>query len=409
MRDLETDAASLRIDGHRRTRRPYLALWAVPTTLLLAAVTGWWWLSGSRVPVVQTFTVTMSATGVGDPAVLNASGYVNARRRATVSARVTGKITEVLVEEGMPVTRGQVLARLDDSVARAALALAEAQFASAQSDLGEIEVRLREARTNQARWRRLAAAGVVAAAELDRIDAEVDALTARLGAANSAVSVAGKQVALRRVDVTDMIVRAPFDGVAISKDAQAGEMVSPVSAGGGFTRTGISTIVDMSSLEIQVDVNEASINRVSRGQPVTAVLEAYPEWRIAGRVITTVPAADRQKATVQVRIAFDEIDPRILPDMSVNVSFLRESTGSQTTQPARPRLDVPRRAVRFEDGQPVVFVVDGGRAERRPVRLGTGDGDHVEIQSGLSGGERIVIEAPDNLTNNSRVREAPVQ
>jgi HlyD family secretion protein len=206
-----------------------------------------------------------------------------------------------------------------------------------------------------------------------------------------------------------MVVRAPFDGVAISKDAQAGEMVSPVSAGGGFTRTGISTIVDMSSLEIQVDVNEASIHHVSLGQPVTAVLDAYPDRRIAGRVITTVPAADRQKATVQVRIAFDEIDPRILPDMSVNVSFLPESTGSQTAQPARPRPEVPRRAVRFEDGQPVVFIVGGGRAERRPVRLGAAAGDRVEIQSGLSGGERIVVEAPDDLTNNSRVREAPVQ
>lgn len=216
--DRETDAASLRIEGHRRTRRPYRALWAVPATLLLAALTGWWWLSGSQVPVVQTFTVPMTTTGVGDPAVLNASGYVNARRRATVSARVTGKIAEVLVEEGMPVTKGQVLARLDDSAARAALALGEAQLASARSELGEIEVRLREARTNQARWQRLGRAGVVPAAELDSVDAEVDALTARLGAASSAVAVAEKQVTLRRVDVADMVVRAPFDGVAITNN-----------------------------------------------------------------------------------------------------------------------------------------------------------------------------------------------
>jgi HlyD family secretion protein len=412
VRDLKPDAAALRIEGDRRTRRPHRAPWGVAaTTLLLAALAGWWWLSGSRVPEVQTAVVTMSESGVGnsDQTVLNASGYVTARRRATVSARVTGKITEVLVEEGMPVRQGQVLARLDDSSARAALDLAESQLAAARSNLDEIAVRVREAQTNQAREGRLAAAGIVAAADLDTIGAEVDAFTARLGAARSAVAVAEKQVAVRRVDLADTVVRAPFTGVAISKDAQAGEMVSPVSAGGGFTRTGISTIVDMSSLEIQADVNEANINRVSRGQPVTAVLDAYPEWQIPSRVITTVPAADRQKASVQVRIAFDAIEPRILPDMGVKVSFLRESTGSNGASPARSRLLVPRRAVRTEDDQHVVFVVRDGRAERRPVTVGIGDADYLEIQSGLSAGERIVVEGPDDLTNNSRVQEASVR
>jgi RND family efflux transporter MFP subunit len=410
--NLRTDAASLRIEGDRRTRRPHRARWSVAAaTVLLAALAGWWWLSGSGLPVVQTATATMTASGggMGDQTVLNASGYVTARRRATVSARVTGRITEVLVEEGMPVRQGQVLARLDDSSARAAIDLAEAQLAAARSNLDEIVVRVREAQMNQARAGRLAAAGIAAAADLDTISAEVDALTARLGAATSAVSVAEKQVAQRRVELADTVVRAPFSGVAISKDAQAGEMVSPVSAGGGFTRTGISTIVDMSSLEIQVDVNEANINRVSRDQPVTAVVDAYPEWQIPARVITTVPAADRQKASVQVRIAFNQVDPRILPDMGVKVSFLHASTGSQSAPPARSRLLVPRRAVQIDDGRHVVFVVRDGRAERRPVTLGTGDADQIEIQSGLSAGERIVVDGPDDLTNNSRVQEAPVR
>jgi Barrel-sandwich domain of CusB or HlyD membrane-fusion len=188
--------------------------------------------------------------------------------------------------------------------------------------------------------------------------------------------------------------------VAISNDAQAGEMVSPVSAGGGFTRTGIATIVDMSSLEIQVDVNEAHINRVTPGQAVAAVLEAYPDWQIPGRVVTTVPAADRQKATVQVRIAFDKLDPRILPDMSVKVSFLAEPERSQTAARVRPRLLVPRRAVQSEDGQSVVFAIRDDRAERRVVRLGAADSEHVEIDSGLRRGERVVIEWPDDLTDN---------
>ena len=410
MQSLKTDAASLRINADVRARRPRRAVWGlVAITVLLAALGGWWWLNGSRIAVVHTATVTMGPRGgVGDQTVLNASGYVTARRRATVSARVTGRITEVLVEEGMPVRQGQVLARLDDSNARAALDLAEAQLAAARSNLDEIVVRVREAETNHDRAGRLAAAGVIAAADLDTIGTEVNALIARLGAANSAVAVAEKQVAQRRVDLADTIVRAPFDGIAISKDAQAGEMVSPVSAGGGFTRTGISTIVDMSSLEIQVDVNEATINRVSRGQPVTALLDAYPEWQIPARVITTVPAADRQKASVQVRIALDEVDPRILPDMGVKVSFL-SPVDRKGAPPERSGIFVPRRAVRTDDGQHVVFVVRDGRAEQRSVTLGTVDGGQIEIQSGLSAGERIVLDGPDDLTNNARVREGPVR
>jgi RND family efflux transporter MFP subunit len=332
MNDLKTDLASLRIEDERRSTlrgsrrgakvwRPRNVLWVVAIPLL-AAVAGWWWITRSPSPVVQTWVQTPTRPGAPSSTVLDASGYVTARRRSTVSARVTGKIAEILVEEGMSVRAGQVLARLDDSDARAGLALAEAQLDAAQRSIDEIEVRVREAQVRRARLDLLLEARVIAAAEFDTATAEVDVLEARLRTAASEVTVAERQVAQRRIDIADTVVRAPFDGVAISKDAQAGEMVSPVSAGGGFTRTGISTIVDMSSLEIQVDVNEAYINRVARGQPVTAVLDAYPDWRIPARVITTVPAADRQKATVQVRIAFDELDPRILPDMGVKVSFL---------------------------------------------------------------------------------------
>ena len=219
---------------------------------------------------------------------------------------------------------------------------------------------------------------------------------------------------LRQTDLDDMVVRAPFDGVAISKDAQPGEMISPVSAGGGFTRTGIGTIVDMSSLEIEVDVNESFINRVRPDQKVEAVLDAYPEWRIPAHVITTVPSADRQKATVRVRIGFDRqtpratssdgrLDDRILPDMGVKVSFLRDEEPVQAAASA-PRFQVPKSAVRTNDGRTILFVVRGDRVERRAIQTGDEDGDVVQVLSGVSAGEQVVIEGPVTLKDGDRVR-----
>jgi RND family efflux transporter MFP subunit len=411
-RDLSTDAASLRIDRDPQTRlrgsHYRLVRWMGLVLLLSAVISGWWWLTAARVVSVQTTPVTVRTPGAAEQTVLTASGYVIARRRATVASRVTGRLSEVLVEAGMPVRAGQILARLDDSVARATLSITDAQVAAARSELGEIEVRLREARTNHARQRRLIEAGIVAAAELDTINATVEALTARLTAAASAATVAERQLALRRVELADMTLSAPFDGIVISKDAQPGEMVSPTSAGGGFTRTGVCTIVDMSSLEIEVDVNEAHIGRIFSTQPVAVVLDAYPEQRIPGQVVATVPAADRQKATVQVRIAVEQRDPHMLPDITVKVSFFQKGDQKPTAL-VRPRLLVPRRAVRSDDGQDIVFVVRESRAERRPVRLGTSEGDRVEIQWGLSAGDRIVVEGPDSLTDKTQVQEAPVR
>ncbi len=376
---------------------------------LVAGAGGWWWSTRTQAATVQTASVLVqSEGGATGQTVLNASGYVAARRRATVSSKVTGKVVEVLVEEGMRVGAGQVLARLDDSMTQATLALVEAQLEAARAELAESNVRLAEARLRLNRQRRLAADGIASQADLDTAQAEVDAIDARIAAARQNVVVAERQVSLRRTELADTVIRAPFDGVAISKDAQPGEMISPISAGGGFTRTGICTIVDMSSLEVEVDVNEAYIHRVSPGQRVTAVLDAYPDWQIPARVITTVPSADRQKATVLVRIDFDKLDPRILPDMGVKVSFLREPIAGETTAgPAeRPRVLVPKRAVRSSDGADYVFVVREGRAERRAVRVGTATGDQVEVLSGLSAGERVVVEGPADLTDGARVEEA---
>jgi RND family efflux transporter MFP subunit len=341
--------------------------------------------------------------------VLDASGYVVARRQATVSSKITGRLVEVAIEEGMSVTEGQILARLDDANARRALDLAEAGAAAATSAVKEIEVRLREAELQLGRTRKLAADGIASRSELDVAEAERDSQAARLVATRDEVKVAEREVALRQQDLEDTLIRAPFAGVAISKDAQPGEIVSPVSAGGGFTRTGIGTIVDMTSLEIEVDVNEAFIQRVRPDQPVLATLQAYPDWRIPARVITTVPAADREKATVKVRIAFAELgDPRILPDMGVKVAFQAEpQPGSGDGMAARSPLLVPERALRRGRDGAVVFVLRDDRVERRAVAAGATTGDAVEVLSGLRPGDRIVLDPPADLTDGQRVRPRP--
>lgn len=397
--------AGLRIDrGAEDARGPRRWPWLLATTaVVVVAALGWIALGGRPSEVTVAIAKDVAAGEAGPGTVLNASGYVTARRRATVSAKITGKVVEVNVEEGMAVKEGQVLARLDDANARNLLALAEAERDAAERALGETEAYLRQARLTLDRALRLRSESVVGQAELDAAQAEFDALAARLETAREQLEVARRVVALRRNELADTVIRAPFDGVAISKDAQPGEMVSPISAGGGFTRTGISTIVDMTSLEIEVDVNEANIQRVKPDQRVRATLDAYPDRPIAARVITTVPAADRQKATVRVRIAFDALEERILPDMGVKVAFLAEEDAA-ADGPAPPRVAVPRAAIRTAEGKDVVFVVKDDRAERRAVRVAAGTGDEAFLLSGIAAGERVVVEGPADLADGDRVR-----
>jgi RND family efflux transporter MFP subunit len=370
--------------------------------ILLVGSATWWFLAGGRAVEVETATATQTGADAPAASVLDASGYVVARRQATVSSKIIGRLVDVDVEEGMSVNEDQILARLDDANARQALLLAEARNTAAESALKEIEVRLRQAEIDLGRIRTLVERGIDSQSSLDAAQAERDSLVARLAATRADAEVAERAVAVGRQDLEDTLIRAPFDGVAISKDAQPGEIVSPASAGGGFTRTGIATIVDMGSLEIEVDVNEAFIQRVRDRQPVAATLQAYPEWKIPAHVITTVPAADRQKATVKVRIAFDQLgDPRILPDMGVKVAFQSESDGGA---PTRPRLLVPERALRREGDGAVVFVVRDDRVERRAVAVGGTVGDSIEVLSGLRAGDRIVLDPPAALSDGERVR-----
>ncbi len=377
------------LDPSRRPGRWVLGL----AVLLLAAGGGWWWLR----PVPVRVVAAERAVADGPRVLLNASGYVTARREATVSSKITGKVLEVLLEEGQRVEAGQVLARLDDANVRAALAYSEAVLAATHSSLAETQVRLEEARRELRRIEALVATRIATEADLDRAQAEVRSLEARLDRLQADITVAEREVAMRRQELEDTIIRAPFTGIVTTKNAQPGEMISPISAGGGFTRTGIGTLVDMTSLEIEVDVGESYLNRVQPGQSVEARLDAYPDWKIPCQVIAIIPTADRQKATVRVRIGFRQTDPRILPNMSVRVAFLGEGD-------REAGVTVPRSALQSDNGRDSVWVVREGRSRRQSVTLGEGAGERVTIAKGLGTGEQVVVQPPARLREGARVR-----
>jgi RND family efflux transporter MFP subunit len=391
--------AELKIDRDAADGRPSRVwAWLLGIAAVAVAVAIWWWLQQPVVAEVIT-APTREVRGGGQSTVLNATGYVTARRQATVSSKITGKVVEVLIEEGMAVNEGQILARLDDSNVRASLRLAEAELKAARTAIRETEVLLADAERDLRRARNLARDGVSSQADLDAAQAESDSLAARLDREREDVGVAESQVALWRQQLEDTIIRAPFAGIIVAKNAQPGEMISPVSAGGGFTRTGIGTLVDMDSLEIEVDVNESYINRVTPDQTVVATLDAYPDWEIPCHVIAIIPTADRQRATVQVRVGFDELDPRILPDMGVKVAF----QGVESRESRASAIVVPAAAVRQRSGQDVVLVVENGRVERRAVTLGAVQGDEAFVETGLTAGEVIVIDGPEDLADGDRV------
>ena len=379
--------------GQRRRR------WVWAAGVLLAAVLAWWFLGRSGPLEVRT-AVAAPPPAPGSTAVLSASGYIVARRLATVSAKVTGRIASVDFEEGSAAEAGQVLARLDDATMRAAWEVALRQRDAARKELREVEVRLDEAVRQRDRLRTLQADKLVSVSSLDAAEAEATALAARLEAARASVAVAEGTLQLRQQDLDDLVVRAPFAGVIISKDAQPGEMVSPISAGGGYTRTGIATIVDMDSREIEVDVNEAYINRVEQGQRAEAVLDAYPDWKIPARVLAIVPTADRQKATVRVRIAIEQLDPRILPDMGVKVRFFEDAAADGPPL----RASVPAEAVSGPDDDLFVWQVADGRVQRTPVRAVEESEGQRGILEGIEPGARVVVDPPAGIEDGARVR-----
>ena len=398
------DLSDLKIDDRKRRRRGlgWLRWFAALLGAALLVFAGWSYLQNRPLAVT---VASARAAGTGPVALLNASGYVTPRRRATVAAKITGRLNEVLVEEGMRVEADQVLATLDDTDAQARLASAEAERDATRASVADLEVNLANAERELRRAEQLREQGIFTAQAADQARTAVESLRARMALVAEQVRAADARIQVVRQDIENTVIRAPFAGVVVSKDAQRGEMVSPISAGGGFTRTGIATIVDMGSLEIEVDVNESYIARVKPRQPVTAVLDAYPDHEIPGSVRTIIPTADRQKATVKVRIAFNKLEPRILPDMGVKVTFLGDKPAEST--PSGTVL-VPRQAVRDDAGQPIVFVYRDGKAERRAVRLGAVRGANQEIVqeiiAGASAGDQVITSNVQNLRDGQAVR-----
>ena len=376
--------------------------------LLIAGAGAWWLMKPSGLPVKAATVQSAGGANAGPASLLDASGYVVARRTATVSAKITGKVTEVLIEEGQHVDAGEIVGRLDDTNIRASYGQATAQLAYARAAHDQVRVQLANAQRDYERKKQLLAQHFVSQAEVDNAQTALDDLKAQLNTAARNVDVSRQGVEVSQMSLDDTVVRAPFAGVITVKAAQTGEIVSPLSAGGGFTRTGIGTIVDMDSLEVEVDVNESFINRVSAGQPATVKLNAYPDWEIPAEVIAIIPTADRAKATVKVRVGFKQKgDPRVLPDMGARVSFLSSAPAAGGAVTARPGVLVPADAVQANGESGVAWVIREDKLERRAVRLGARNGEQLTVLAGLSAGERVAIGDASKFEDGAQVVVQP--
>lgn len=380
----------------KKRRWPYL----LGIAILLALAVAYF----GRTKAIEIETINpRSAAESGPASVLDASGYVTARRIATVSSKVTGKVKEVYIEEGQRVNEGDILARLDPLDAEALRDVSQSQLASSQSQLAEAQSQLVLAKSNYSRNRELAEKQLVSRQSLDTAKAELDTRNARLNSLQKQVELAKNQKQVSQLGVDNTVIRAPFTGVIIAKAAQPGEMISPISAGGGSIRTGIGTLVDMDSLEVQVDVNEAYIGRVTPKMPIEAVLNAYPEWKIPGEVIAIIPTADRSKATVKVRVDLDSKDARIVPDMGVRVSFLEAKDTSKPLQ----GFWIPNSAIIKDGEQQFVFRVQDGKAKRVAITVANSNDSETLIDKGISKGDSIIASPGKELVDGSSVALKP--
>lgn len=384
-------------------RRGWIVAIVIAVLLALAGL-AFALLGRGRALEVHTAPVVAIAPGGSSSSVLDASGYVVARRMATVSAKITGKVREVMIEEGMRVEEGQVMATLDPIDADAQRQLAASQLEAARSQVDNMRAQLTQAEAEAGRLQALVAQQLVSRSQYDQAVAQRDALRAQLQSAQRNVRVAGDQLAISDLNVDNNIVRAPFAGVVTAKAAQPGEIVSPLATG-GFTRTGIGTVVDMDSLEIEVEVGESYIGRVQPKMPAEVVLNAYPDWKIPAEVIAIIPAADRGKATVKVRVAIQVKDPRIVPDMGVRVSFLEKP---QAQQDGPQGVRVPGNALVQRGGQTLAFALkDDDRVVQREVKAGIEMGQDRQVLSGLAAGETVVVDPPQELEDGAKVKLAP--
>jgi len=396
--------SQLRTNGGASSSGRAIWPWVAGCVIAVLLVIGGYQLLSVSAPLpVKVQMARMATVDSSSASVLDATGYVVARRQANVSSKVTGRVSEVLIEEGMTVAKNQILARLDDVNGKKSFDVASAEMSAARAQVNEVRAHVHESKLNFDRHNTLLQKQLVSQAAFDLAKANYDSLKAQLNNREEIVKVNEKLVAQQKQNLEDYVLRAPFDGVVIVKIAQPGEMISPVSAGGGFTRTAICTLVDMTSLEIEVNVNESYIQRVHAGQLAEAILEAYPEWKIPAKVAAIIPTADRQKATVKVRVAFQSLDPRILPDMGVKVSFLNPEPVEKPKPKESLGIRVPTTAVRSVNENKFVYVVKDGVVQERKVKLNASYGSDVYISEGLSAGEDFVVEISPQLKNGVKI------
>lgn len=399
----------LRIDKQQREDNGESRRWPwIMATLILicagAGATGYFYFSGGQRFEVQVATAQPLSADPGNTAVLQATGYITARRQATVSAQITGTLIDVLIEEGDHVEAGQVLAHLDSTAQQAQFTQAQASMRAAQALLMQYQAQLAQNQRDLTRAQELVGRKLVSQQSVEVATTQVETLAAQVMAQRRQVEVSQAGVQGAQVQVDYCTVRAPFTGVVIAKSAQVGEIVSPLSAGGGFTRTGVGTIVDMNSLEVEVDVNESYINRVQPKQPAQAVLDAYPDWKIPAHVIAIIPTADKGKATVKVRIAVEQKDPRILPEMGARVSFLEEA--KKITAEVPKGVLIPASALVQRDGKYVVFALDDEHVRLREITSNQTLGEQRLVE-GIVSGTKVVLQPSEKMKDGARARLGP--
>ena len=397
LQQLRIDRAQ-RDDDESRPRWPWIVGVAV-LVLVVAGLVATFALRGQAATVETSTAVTAASSS--DAAVLQATGYVVARRQATISAQIIGTLTEVSVDEGAHVKQGQILARLDPTAYQAQLDATRAQYAAAQASVTKARAVLKQDRANAARMNDVVDRGYVSKQAAEQANTQVATDAAALDVAITQAKAARDQMRAAEVNLDFTVIRAPFAGVVTAKGAEVGEIVSPYTAGGGGIAGGLATIVDMNSLEVDVDVNESYISRVKPGMPVEAILDAYPDWKIPAHVIAIIPSADRSKATVKVRIALDQKDPRIIPQMGVRVSFLEKKDANRKPLPG---VLVPKSAIVQREGKDVVFVVKDAHAERMAVTTGADFSDLKQVKQGLDAGAEVVTTPSADLKDGEKVR-----
>jgi RND family efflux transporter MFP subunit len=408
MNEKSQDLSGLRIDRDRPPPGVSRALrWSVIITLGAAVlvVAFFFLLRGSGGPSVEVALAQRVGAGAGGSTGVTANGYVVARTQASVSSKITGRLEYLGVEEGSVVEAGEIMARLESADYAATVAQREAELGTARAGLLETEAERDQLQRDVARSRDLLARGLTSEQETEQLEAQLTTAEARVNRERAQVQAAEAAVGVARANLENTYIRAPFSGTVLRKDAEVGEIVAPAVTGGGLTRGAVVTMADLETLEVEVDVNEAYIARIRNGQAASIDLDAYPDTSFRGRVRQVVPTADRQRATVEVKVSILDVDSRILPEMGATVEFLEQA---EDVQPAGPeRVFVPAAAVLDDAGRQIVWIVSDGRVERREVDAGPVTGERREIRSGVSAGEQVVVAGHEGLEDGSRVRIAP--